>query len=251
MKRFLLSVLAFALLVSPALADPVTLVDDLCEEISEPYDPEDPSAGTFFYSCRYPCADENSEGSQGINAFYTELFNYETGFTMPMIREAFEGFDSSTTVTYTVTCNNDEYFSVLVRKEEINPDISRVSWTGNVFSRKDGNNGNTYSLPKLLGILGAAENDETVQEYKTRRADELVREMIWDRISENEDGIDYNGLTEEALSHIFFPEEDFYLDENGDPVFYLQPSDIYYDEVPEGAGLLTFAIPLEDILDEL
>lgn len=251
MKRFLLYLLILVLITTPVLADPITLLDDLSEDISEQYDPEDPSAGTFVYSCRYPHVDESAEGSQGINSFYSELFAYETGFTMQMIREAFEGFDSSTSVTYTVTCNNDDYFSVLIRKEEINPDVSRVSWTGNVFSRKDGNNGNTFSLPKLLGILDAAENDETVQDYKTRRADNLVREIVWDRIEENVDGIDYNGLTEEALSHIFFPEEDFYLDENGDPVFYLQPGDIYYDEVPDGTGLITFPVPMEDILDEL
>ena len=41
-----------------------------------------------------------------------------------------------------------------------------------------------------------------------------------------------------------------YLDENGDPVFYLQPGD-FFAEVPEGTGLFTFPIALEDILDEL
>ena len=251
MKRIFLFLLILVLFTVPSLADPIVLLDDLTEEISEPYDPEDLSSGIFSYSCHYPHVDENAEGSQGINSFYSELFAYETGFTMPMIREAFEGFDTSTVVTYTVTCNNDDYFSVLIMKKEMNPDVSRTSWTGNVFSRKDGNNGNTYSLPKLLGILDSAENDETVQEYKTRRADDLVRELIWKKIEENEEGVDYNGLTQEALSHIFFPEEDFYLDENGDPVFYLQPGDIYYDEVPEDIELLTFPIPLEDILDEL
>ena len=65
-----------------------------------------------------------------------------------------------------------------------------------------------------------------------------------------EAGIDYGGRTEEDLSTVFFPEENFYLDENGDPVFYLQPGDVF-EEVPEGMELLTFPIPLEDIRDEL
>ena len=69
-------------------------------------------------------------------------------------------------------------------------------------------------------------------------------------IEENEAGIDYGGLTREDLTTVFFPEESFYLDENGDPVFYMQPGDIF-EVIPEGMDLLIFPIPLEDILDEL
>ncbi len=250
MKRFLSFLLILVLAAAPALADPLVLLEDLSEEVSEPYNPDDPSDGVFTYSVRYPRVEQVDEGSTGVNMFYSELFDNETGFTMPMIREAFEGFDSSTVITYTVTCNNDDYFSVLIRKEEANPDVTRVSWTGNVFSRKEGN-GNTFSLPKLLGILKSTESDETIQDHKTEKADNTIRDMVWDMIEENEEGIDYNGLSEEVLSHIFFPEEDFYLDENGDPVFYLQPGDVYYDDVPEGTGLLIFPISLEDILDEI
>ena len=250
MKRIFSFLLILMLLSAHALADPIALVDDFAEEITEPSDPEDPSSGTFVYICRFPHVDENAEGSLGINTFYSEQFDYEMGFTMPMIREAFFGQDSATVISYTVTCNNDDYFSVLIRKEETNPDLTRVSWTGNVFSRKEEAAGNTFTLPKLLGILESTENDETVQEYKTRRADELIRTMVWDMIQSNEDGIDYGSLTEEDLTHIFFPEESFYLDENGDPVFYIQPGNIF-EEVPEGMGLLVFPIPLEDILDEL
>ena len=56
-------------------------------------------------------------------------------------------------------------------------------------------------------------------------------------------------FTEEDLFHVFFPEENFYLDENGDPVFYLQPGD-----VSPTSGRQPVCLPshsLEDILDEL
>ena len=128
MKRFILVLLALVLSVLPALADPLPLLEDYAEEIVIPYDESDPSAGIFSYSYRYPHVDEDAEGGMEINVFFTDLLDYELGFTMPMIQDAFEGFDSSTAITYTVTCNNDDYFSVLIRKEEKNPDISRVSW---------------------------------------------------------------------------------------------------------------------------
>ena len=249
MKKILPLLLVLALLASPALADPLTLRDDLAEKISEPINPDDLSEGVFSFSYRYPYVDEKAEGGANINQFYADLIN-EQEFYIEIARDAFFG-ESRTDITYTVTCNNDDYFSVLIRKEEINPDMTRVSWTGNVFSRKHGANGKSYSLPKLLGILDPDENDETIQDYKTEKVDKTIRDMIWNMIEENESGIDYGDLTEEALSHIFFPEEDFYLDDNGEPVFYLQPVDVYYDEVPDGTELLIFPITMEEIQDEL
>ena len=182
--------------------------------------------------------------------FFSELLDYENEFIVPMIQDAYVGSDTSTIIAYTVTCNNDDYFSVLIRTEKNIPDHSQVMWKGHVFSRKNGINGSTYSLPMLLGILSPAENDEWLQEYQTEKAETLVRQMVWSMIEENTDSLDYNGLSEEDLDSFFFPSEDFYLDENGDPVFYLQPYDIL-DEVPEGTDLFTFPIALEDILDEL
>ena len=117
MKRFLSFLLILVLAAAPALADPLVLLEDLSEEVSEPYNPDDPSDGVFTYSVRYPRVEQVDEGSTGVNMFYSELFDNETGFTMPMIREAFEGFDSSTVITYTVTCNNDDYFSVLIDRK--------------------------------------------------------------------------------------------------------------------------------------
>ena len=250
MKRFLSILLILVLSALPALADPLPLLEDYAEDIVMPYDESDPSAGVFSYSYRYPHVDEEAEGGMEINVFFTDLLDYELGFTMPMIQDAFEGFDSSTKITYTVTCNNDDYFSVLIRKEESNPDLSRISWNAHVFSRKYGSPGVTYTLPKVLGILSANESEEWLQNRQTEKANSLIREMVWDMIQDNPDGLDYGDLDEETLSYIFFPEENFYLDENGDPVFYLQPADVFA-EVPEGTDLFTFPIALEDILDEL
>ena len=254
MKRFMAFLLALLLAVPAALADPLPLSDeDLTETITVFYNGEDDSDGRYVWSCRYPVVSEDVDLSAVcVNEFYRKKVQEYTSDYIPSLADYYAGQSQSVSVdvSYEVTCNNDDYFSVLIRKEETNPDLTRVSWTGNVFSRKEEATGNTFTLPKLLGILESTENDETVQEYKTRRADELIRTMVWDMIQSNEDGIDYGSLTEEDLTHIFFPEESFYLDENGDPVFYIQPGNIF-EEVPEGMGLLVFPIPLEDILDEL
>ena len=50
----------------------------------------------------------------------------------------------------------------------------------------------------------------------------------------------------EELEYVFFPEEDFYLNEDGAPVFYLQPG-----IVDESDVLTTFPFTIEEILDEM
>lgn len=250
MKRVLSVLLLLSLLALPALADPLPLLEDYTAEIAQPYDENDPSAGTFIYRCSYPHADDSSAGGSEINAFYEYLMNDTLDNYIPLLQDAYEGYDSSMVVTYTVTCNNDEYFSVLIRTDRDNPDLRLTTWEGHVFSRTKGSPGQTYTLPKVLGILSANENDEWLQNRQTEKANSVIREMVWDMIQDNPEGLDYGDVTEESLDYVFFPEENFYLDENGDPVFYLQPGD-FFSEVPEGTGLFTFPIALEDILDEL
>lgn len=252
MKRILPFLLILSLLAASALADPLAITEDYETDIYEPYDENDPSAGGFSYSSRYPHVDTEAEGGAGINSFYEYMNSDMFNNMVPMMQDAYvyDRIDFSMKITYTVTCNNDDFFSVLLRTEKKEPEQDVVYWEGHVFSRKNGKAGYTYTLPMLLGILNSTESEEWVQDFQTEKADELVREMVWDMIEENEAGIDYGGLTKEDLSTVFFPEENFYLDENGDPVFYLQPGDVF-EQIPEGMELLTFPIPLEDIRDEL
>ena len=251
MKRILTVLLVLSLLAAPALADPIALLGDYSEEIVEPYDEDDPSCGVFTYIYHIPHVDEDAKGGAGINAFYEYYIDNDLDYDIQRNLDVFEGSDSTTVITYTVTCNSDDYFSVLLRKEEDNPDLTRVIWTGNVFIRANGDTGRTSTLPQLLGLLSATENEEVVENYQTRKTNDLVRDMVWDMIEESREESGFSGdFTRETLSRVFFPDEEYYLDENGDPVFYLQPDEVY-DEVPEGADLIRFPIPLEDLLDEL
>ena len=106
------------------------------------------------------------------------------------------------------------------------------------------------ALPYLLGLLQSDETDTWLQDRQTAKADALVREMVWDRLgdltAENPEIRLPETMEEEALDYAFFPEEDFYLDETGNPVFYLQPG------FAEGTDeLLCFPISIEEILDEM
>ena len=248
MKRMFPLLLFLILLPVFSSADPLSLKEDYANSILIPFDESNPSAGSFAYSYRFPHVDEQEEGGMAISTFYQNLAEYLETFTIPMDRQnAAEGEIVSTAEDYEITCNNDEFFSVLIRRER-SGDRSGVIWEAHVFSRKHSNPDNTYTLPKLLEMLSADENDEWLQERQTRKANTIVREMVWDMIRDNEQGIPYyNDYQEAYLEEDLEPEQDYFLDQNGDPVFFINPG----YAAPESAGLLLFPIPLEDILDEL
>jgi len=251
MKRLLPLLLALTLLFASACADPLPLLEDYADSVEVLYDESDPARGRFVYSYRYPHADESAEGGEAVNSYYGYKVKDTQDFDIPITADAYlgEGITASLTITYSVTCNNDDYFSVLLhRVTESGSEPSSDVWEGNVFSRRGGSTGLTCTLPQLLGILATDENDTWLQDRQTEKAEKLVRDIIWERIEDNPDGIDYYpDFVREDLDHYFFPEQDFYLDENGDPVFFLQVG----IAAPESAGIIAFPIPLEEITDEL
>ena len=67
-------------------------------------------------------------------------------------------------------------------------------------------------------------------------------------IRANPDQIPYDPeLPEEDLELIFDPELDFWLDETGNPVFFILPGRAADPE----AGLLTYSVSIEEIRDEM
>lgn len=244
MKKTCSFLLVLMLCSVSALADPLSLQEDLAGIYSEPCDENDPSAGTFAFSYHYPRVEDEGEDGSAINAFFQAKAEYLEDFTIPMYR----GENSSTEWTYTVTCNNDDYFSVLLKREKKAEDATSFKWEACVFSRKNPDPGSSYTLPKLLNILDANENEEWVQEHQNEKANEAVRELVWDMIEENKNGIEYYpDFTEDDLVSEFNPEEDYYLDGDGEPVFFIAPG----VAAPETFGLLVFPITLEEIDDEL
>ena len=247
-RRVLVLILFLSLFCTSSMADPLELRESLANDIVLRYDEADPSAGSFEYSYRYPQVDENAEGGSAINSFYMNTAEYLESFTIPMDQTSYWGDDYRVVIDYTVTCNNDEYFSVLIRKERKSDVRADVYWEGQVFSREHSDPESTFTLPKLLGILESGETDEWLQERQKSKSNEAVYELVWDMIRDIRDDLSvYPDYTREFLSEDFHPEQDYYLDENGEPVFYLNPGVI----APESIGLITFSLTREDILDEM
>ena len=125
------------------------------------------------------------------------------------------------------------------------------SWEGNTFSRLTGMPDSTFDLPRLLGILQVGEHDNWLEDRQTRKASEAVWNLIWEIIRRNEENLYNPAYTKEDLTYDLLPESDFYLDETGNPVFYVVSSPAAPLSSDPSRTLLLFPLALEDIEDEL
>ncbi len=225
-----------------ASAEPLRMIPDLEDSIRIDLN----GSAEYIYSFRYPQVEAEDEASELINGFYQYRADDARNFEIPMNADYYRTQNLTenvtTEITYTVTCNNDEFFSVLLSTDQ----DGMVVYSGHTFTRKELQKGTTVALPYLLGLLSSGENDEWLQERQTARADAAVRNLVWDALKDRKDPGLRPDFQKEDLEYVFFPEEDFYLDEGGNPVFYLQPG-----TADDSGSLTVFPIETEEILDEM
>ena len=251
MKKILALLCALTMTFSAALAAPVQPGEGLCGAYCYP-DGSDETSAAYVYRYSYPTAAGQDEASQMINEFYAYLVDDALSFAVPMAAEevAMNGVQAYTTITSEVTCSNDDYFSVKVTSESFLGAAASSTVSAHVFALTGEKAGTVTALPYLLEILDPGETDEWLLERQTAKADDMVRSLVWDVIQEQlaDDAVAYyDDLTREVFEFCFYPEEDFYLDENGNPVFFLQEGAV----APVSEGVLYFPFTLEELLDEI
>ena len=248
--RFLLAVLIICAVGSSALADPIRLGSDLANTVVIPYDEEDPQAGHYSYSYCFPYADESDSRAPLINELYEYKVSELEESTIPLMADGYmdAGETVEVTETYTVTCSTDTYFSVLFVRNTVIGDWQKTRWEGNTFSLLHGEPGSTFDLTRILGILDVGAQDEFMENRQTQKAAAAVLTLVMEMIGDNEDDFPfYDDVTEEDLLDYFTPADDFYLDEDENPVFFIRPGIIADEEL----GFVTFPISVEDIRDEM
>lgn len=256
MKKLLL-LLVCLLLACPALAEPAPTAGPL--PVAEPLsgvacwpDGSDEQTARYVYRYDYPRAAGTDDVSVMINTYYEYIVNDAVGFGVPIMGESLEPSEiqSTTTVHSEITCNNDRYFSIKIVTENILGAAAAVTYSGNTFARTGAKAGTIISLPYLLGILDEEESDPWMQERQTAKADECVRNLVWEIIAEQQASgtvAYYDDLTYDDFVADFYPEEDFYLDADGNPVFFVQESIL----APAAEGTLLFPFTMEELLDEI
>ena len=243
MKRMLSLLLCLCLaLPAAALASPLTLTGDLTASYV-------PDGVDYRFTIALPQIDGDSETAQLINSTFAMEMAEQVEFKAQIQADFFamSGSAGYTDVSYEITCNTDDYFSVLLTTEQQENDTVTRIVAGHVFARSGPKQGQVLSLPYLLGLLDGSEVDEWLESYQTERANACVRRMIWEQIEADTETPFFEALDEAWFEGCFYPEEDFWMAEDGALVFFLQPGFIADRE----AGLLTYRFTVEEILDEL
>ena len=245
----LLSLLLVLCIPAFALADSVRLGDPLSGTVCWPEDTSEKEA-IYIYRYALPCAVGDSVMDEGVNAFFQDFLDDAIAFTVPINGESVEdtSVQSSTDVDFQITCNNDDAFSVLMTTHTLMDGYDFTVYSARVFAARGLKEGLVVPLPYLLGILDGGETDTWLEDRQTAKADKCVRDILWEQIEENREHRDYlPDITYDYFQEMFYPEEDFYLDETGNPVFFIQPGVL----TPEEDGVLLFPVDLDYILDEI
>lgn len=256
MKKFLIPLLALLLLaILPAAAEcPVTLTEPLSGVYTWPEGSTEADA-LYVYRYSYPQVTGDETLAMHINSTYTYAAEDALGFEVPMLASGMQPGDPQKVVdvSYRVTCANADYLSIAVTKRvSVAGTVTEVV-SGHVFSLRGSGAGRIVSLPVFIGLLDAEETDEWLMTRQTNKADKIVRDMVWNRIQQGvadpREGQPryYDDLTFEELEASFYPEEDFFLTEEGEPCFYFQPGMI----APEEDGMPLFVITLWELEDEM
>ena len=240
MKRFL-ALLLVLLLPAAALADPLLMAEDLAGTVTEPY---------YEYSYRYPRVDACDPRGQIVNNFFNSEVNIALDENIPSTADYYAAIGQSAFVTidYEITYSGDDYFSVRIRREEeTEEDGVFETLKGYTFPLVDGYPGQTFNISQILGMQKAGENDDMLENRYAEQINNAVCKLVWKQIEENPAGIPfYDGLTMEDLDYVLKPDDHFWLDETGNPVFYVDPGVI----ADISAGTITFSVSFEDIDDE-
>ncbi|MCH5286442.1 MAG: DUF3298 domain-containing protein [Christensenellaceae bacterium] len=255
MKRLMILLLALMTLLSAASAEELlTLAEPLEGVICWP-DGTNEDTASYVYRYCYPQVAGESEIAEQINGTYAYEVDDAYDFRVPMNAEGLDldaGMQFFTSIGYEITCLNEHYLSVKITSESFLGYSLTTTIAGHTFTLDDGaKTGSVTSLPYLLGILdGDDAKDEWMKDRQTARADECVRKLIWEIIEQQimrGEVAYYDDLDYEMFCDNFYPEEAFYLNADGDPVFFIQEGFV----APVAEGVLLFPFTMEELLDEI
>lgn len=252
MFRVFLLLITLTLLPLSGMAEaPLTFADDLTGVYTWPEGSSEADASYVYRYC-YPQIAGESELALAFNY----IFDYEAsdalGFECPMIASSHpaESGQMQVDITYTITHLSEQYLSVRVDKQvAVGDEASHIIKAYNFVLTGD-DPGSMTSLPYILELLEEGNTDDWYVDRQTAKADACAREMIWLLIEEDmkaEGSLIWEDLTAEELEWCFYPEEDFFLDEEGNLVFFLQE----YAIAPPEAGQFFYTLTLDDMLDEI
>ena len=252
MFRIFLLMLALSLVPVSSMAEaPLTFAEDLSVLYTWPEN-VNPEEASYIYRAVYP----QIAGESSLALTINQVFQYEAddalGFEAPMIGSSHDPAQGQMQVdiSYQIVHLSDRFLSVRVDKTiAVDESISHIV-KGYTFTLTGAEAGTVTSLPYMAGIIRENETDEWLIGRQIAKADACVRDMVWfliERDMKKNVSAIYEDMTFEEFEWGFYPEEDFYLNEDGSFVFFIQAGII----APAEAGAFYYTITLDELLDEI
>ena len=174
-------------------------------------------AWVYYYTYTVPEVKGSGALSEELNHYFDTAIGEMVNLVLPMFTVDMPG-DGRNEISdlYEITCNNDEFFSFLLRRSTLSEGKEVLSLQSAVFAVSGQYTGESLTLRGLAREIG---------ESSSQIAGLVIRD-IWRKIEERMKAGDWavrKEMSFDLLSGEFFPETHFFADEQGNIVFYLQP----------------------------
>lgn len=212
-KKVIAFVCTLLLVCVPALAEHAILPI----ENTEYYPAEED--WTYCYVYRIPQLETGMTdvGAMMINETLVTVLDEMRELVLPMFAasEAMTQYGKVTILQdYQVTCNNDRFFSLVITREEQDDRGSFYTLESEVFDVGGEYMGETLTL---RGVVMVGESSDQLGR--------AVLPVLYEKfVALQKEGVCLSSVTEEEFYQQCSPTLDFYADENGNAVFYLQPA---------------------------
>lgn len=247
MRRFVCLLVALCLCAATAYAAPAVEAQPLTGELAFP-EGADAASAAFVFSYQYPQFAPDTDADAKISQWYLALSQDAAGAGAAEAAQLGALPEAGapawyTRLSYRITRNSDDYLSVLMVAARFQGNTEAESWTADVFARSGVYAGQPLTLSQAMGL----EQADGAADQSTSYASELVYGLIW-QIVEGERAMQtrayLEGITEADLRRALNPESDFYLDADGNIVFFIQSGEL----ASEVEGVLTYPFSLAELL---
>lgn len=201
----------------------------------------------YRFAYRYPQLAATDGIAADVNAHYQAVLQEMLDAVMPQEYEALalegipDGPGCYASVEYAIRLDNEDYLSIVLTTTQFLGNNVAQSVSADVFARQGEYQGMPCTLSQVVGLEG----DTPAQ--GSSYASQLAYGLVWQIIAEQQSvgQIDYlEGLSRESVARAFQPETDFYLDEDGNLVFFIQAGLV----AGEVEGVLTYPFAVAEFL---
>ena len=174
-------------------------------------------AWVYHYTYTVPAVGGSGALSEELNHYFDTAIGEMVNLVLPMFTADMPG-DGRNEISdrYEITCNNDEFFSFLLRRTTLSEGKEVLSLQSAVFAVSGRYAGESLTLRGLAREIGESSNQISGFVLKD------IWRQIEGRMKAGEAAV-RSDMSFDLLSAEFFPETHFYADERGNIAFYLQP----------------------------